>query len=68
MGMYERYIIINYVNYILVEPFTVYHLTLLLELYLMLAAEVALLQRCDGCRSTLVSARVSLVSTRIITL
>ena len=28
--MYERYIIINYINYILVEPFTVYYLTLLL--------------------------------------
>ena len=32
--MYEHYVVMNYINYILVEPSAVYHLTLLLELYL----------------------------------
>lgn len=32
--MYEHYAVMNYISYILVEPFAVHDLTLLLELYL----------------------------------
>jgi len=33
LDIYEYYVVINYINYILVEPFSIYYLILLLELY-----------------------------------